>query len=191
MASEKQNVTNIVNKLGQKGYEPTVNLQGVGSLQTLSFLFSPAVTNYVMNLLDSIMNKNYSKLVDDKTLKAMNLDKIEFGGNYSTKSKITSNFANGIKRSLDKVNSSKLKSKLLLVGKFIKDLKRFGKSISDKAEKQEYLEDVDALIKVIGIVKNIVANRSSFINVLKKTLSLQESGEEVVSEMFVNLYEGI
>lgn len=191
LEKERENVGNIVGKLTQKGYEPTVNLQGVGSLQALSFLFSPSVTNYVMNLLDSLMNKNYSNLVDDKVLKSMNLDKVEFGTNYSTKSKITSNFAQGILRSLDSVNNSKLKSKLLLFTKFIKNLKRYSKTIEDKLQRQEYMEDVESFIKVIGIVKNIVTNRNSFINVLNKTLLLQESGEEVISETFLNIYEGI
>ncbi len=191
LAKEKENVSNIVGKLTSRGYEPEVSLQGVGSLQSLSFLFSPTVTNYVMNLLDSLMNKNYSSLVDDKILKNLNLDKVEFGDGYSTRSKITSNFANGILKSLNNVNESKLKNKLLLINKFIGNLKRHSKTIEDKIQRQEYMQDVKSFMKVIGIIKNIVSNRNSFINVLNKTLLLQESGEEVVSDMFHNIYEGI
>jgi hypothetical protein len=191
LAKEKENVSNIVNKLTQSNYEPEVSLQGVGSLQSLSFLFSPTVTNYVMNLLDSIMNKNYPGLVSDNVLKSINLDKVEFGSNYSTRSKITSNFAKGILNSLNSINESRLKNKLLLVNRFIGNLKKHSKTIEDKFQRQEYMQDVKAFIKVISIIKNIVTNRNNFINVLNKTLLLQESGEEVVSEMFLNLYEGI
>jgi len=191
LAKEKENVSNIVGKLTSRDYEPTVNLQGVGSLQALSFLFSPSVTNYVMNLLDSIVNNNYSELASNNVLKSINLDKVEFGSNYSTRSKITGNFINGIMKSLDKVNSSKLNNKILLVNKFINNLKKHAKTIGNKIERQEYLQDIKSFLTVVNIVKNIVTNRNSFINVLNKTLLLQESGEEVVSEMFLNIYEGI
>ena len=53
------------------------------------------------------------------------------------------------------------------------------------------MEDIKAFMKVVGIIKNIVTNRNSFINVLNKTLMLQESGEDVISEQFLNIYEGI
>jgi hypothetical protein len=190
-SQEKDKFSDVMGTLKQRGYEPVVTLPGVGSLQAISFLFSPAVTNYVLNLLDSIINKSYTVTGSDSIVKSMNLDKIELGGQYGTKSKISSNFANGIMRSLEKINQSKLKNKVLLVTKFVKDLKRHAKTISDKVEKEEYLEDVKAFMKVIGIVKNIINNRNHFANVLQKTLLLQESGEEIISESFLNIYEGI
>jgi len=121
----------------------------------------------------------------------MNLDKIELGNQYNTKSVVTNNFINGIKRSIEAVNSSKLNNKLLLFSKFLNNLKNHARSITNKLEKEEYLKDADALIKVLGIVKNIITNRNSFINVLNKTLLLRESEEEIVSERFMNIYEGI
>lgn len=190
-SQEKNKISDVVGTLKQRNYEPTVSLPGVGSLQALSFLFSPAVTSYVLNLLDSITTNSYSITGSEAMIKSMNLDKVEFGKNYGTKAKITSNFANGILKSLDNVNQSKLKNKILLVSKFIKDLKRHAKTISDKAEKEKYIEDVKAFIKVIGIVKNIINNRSNFINVLQKTLLLQESEQEITSDTFLNIYEGI
>lgn len=190
-SQEKNKISDVVGTLKQRNYEPTVSLPGVGSLQALSFLFSPAVTSYVLNLLDSITTNSYSITGSEAMIKSMNLDKVEFGKNYGTKAKITSNFANGILKSLDNVNQSKLKNKILLVSKFIKDLKRHAKTISDKAEKEKYIEDVKAFIKVIGIVKNIIDNRSNFINVLQKTLLLQESEQEITSDTFLNIYEGI
>lgn len=190
-SQEKNKFTDVVGTLNQRGYEPTVSLPGVGSLQALSFLFSPSVTNYVLNLLDSVINKSYAITGSEAMVKSMNLDKVEFGKNYGTKAKITSNFANGILKSLDNVNQSKLKNKILLVSKFIKDLKRHAKTISDKIEKEKYIEDVKAFIKVIGIIKNIIINRNNFINVLQKTLLLQESAQEIISDTFLNIYEGI
>jgi hypothetical protein len=190
-SQEKNKFSDVVETMNQRGYEPSVTLPGVGSLQALSFLFSPSVTNYVLNLLDSIINKSYSITGSENMIKSMNLDKVEFGEKYTTKEKITSNFANGIMRALESVNQSKIKNKVLLVTKFINDLKKHAKTIGNKLEKEKYLEDVKALIKVIGIVKNIIRNRNNFMNVLQKTLLLQESNEETVSEMFLNIYEGI
>ena len=190
-SKEKEKFSEVVGTLKQRGYEPQVSLPGVGSLQALSFLFSPSVTNYVLNLLDSIINKSYTVTGSESMVKSFNLDKVEFGKGYGTKTTIKSNFANGIMKSLDNVNQSKLKSKVLLVSKFIKDLKRHAKTISDKVEKEEYLEDVKAFVKVISIVKNIITNRNHFANVLQKTLLLQESNEEVISKSFINIYEGI
>ena len=191
LSNEKKEATEVIGKMKERGYEPTVNLKGVGSLQALSFIFSPTVTNYVMNLLDSILDGNYSRLVDDKVLQGIGLGNIELGGKFETKSKITSNFADGILRSLNIVNSSKLKSKLLLVNRFVSNLKKYGKTISDKIERQEYMDDVKAFMKVISIIKNVIENRSNFVNVLKKTLLLQEGSEELTSEQFYNIYDGI
>ena len=65
----------------------------------------------MLNLLDSITTNSYSITGSEAMIKSMNLDKVEFGKNYGTKAKITSNFANGILKSLDNVNQSKLKNK--------------------------------------------------------------------------------
>jgi hypothetical protein len=191
LARERENVNNIVGKLNSSNYEPSVTLQGVGSLQSLSFLFSPTVTNYLMNMLDSVINNNYTGVADSKTLQSMNLDKIELGDKYSTKSTITNNFLNGIKKSINAVNSSKLNNKLLLFSKFMNNLKNHARTITSKLEKEQYIKDADSLIKVLGVVKNIITNRNSFINVLNKTLLLRESNEEIISERFLNIYEGI
>lgn len=191
LTQEKDNVKDVVGKLTQKDYEPKVKLPGVGSLQAISFLFSPTVTNYLVNLLDSVINQNYSEIGDSKTLKALNLDKIEFGQGYTTEKKITSNFVKGILNSLERVNQSKIKNKAMLVMKFINNLKKHAKTIKNSLEKEKYLEDVEALVNVLKVVKNIIVNRNSFANVLHKTLMLQESDEEVVSNTFINIYEGI
>lgn len=189
--NEKEEFTEIAKKVANSNFEPVVNLVGVNSLQNLSFLFSPTITNYLTTLIDSMSSGDFSNLVDPKVLNGLGLGNIELGINKTTKAKITNNFINGLIRSMNSINNSKLKSKVGLSIKFLNNLNSHAKTIKNKMDKKEYMENVKAFKKVMTIIQNIIKNRNNFKNVLKQVLSLEESNKEIYSYRFVNIYEGL
>ena len=187
MIDQRDEMKRVTDSINKRNSSPKVELDGVGSLQSLSFLFSNDVSNYVMTLLDSLLNNNYKNAsVDDQ-----GLGNLEFGSGFKTKTTIPNNFLTGLGRSLERVNLSTLKNKTMLVTKLYLNMKKFAKTIRDKNQRKEYLKDMKSFFKVANIIKNIINNREKFINVLNKTLVLSEGDESVIVESgFVNIMKG-
>lgn len=187
MVDQRDEMKRATDSINKRNSSPKVELDGVGSLQSLSFLFSNDVSNYVMTLLDSLLNNNYKNAsVDDQ-----GLGNLEFGSGFKTKTNVPNNFLSGLSRSLDRVNLSNLKNKTMLVTKLYLNMKKFAKTIRDKNQRKEYLKDMKSFFKVANIIKNIINNREKFINVLNKTLVLSEGDESVIVESgFVNIMKG-
>lgn len=185
---EKQEWSKIANDLYRSKFEPVVKFNGINSIQDISFLFSQGVTGFIQTLLDSAIN---GKGVSEIDLRRFNLDKIGLGSNKTTDAKVTSNFARAIERALNKVANSKINTKIKAVKAIIKELKKNIWDIKDKEERKEYIEDLKSLRRIVKVVNNIIKNRNNFINVIKKSLSLQESNELIESDPFVNIYDGL
>lgn len=142
-----------------KTYEPMkVQADGLYSIQSLNFLFSPTVDKIIDVLLDVCINGKFDLALNKLDQFVKMFDNMGIGQGFFN-GQIGSHVITSIKASVNSMKFQKTNNKLKKVLIILRNLKRGAKKFKDPIQKQKYDDALYAINAIITVVAQIYRHR--------------------------------
>jgi hypothetical protein len=132
--------------------------EGLYSIQSLNFLFSPTVDKIVDTLLDICINGNFDNALTKLDQFVQMFNKMGVGQGFFN-GEIGSHVITTIKASVNSMKFNRTSNKIKKVLIVLKNLKREAKKFKDPIQRQKYEDALYAINSIITVIAQIYKHR--------------------------------
>lgn len=156
---ELSDSSNQYNK-SNTGSSVDLKIDGLFSVQSLNFLFSPSVDKMIDVLLDVCINGEFSEALSKLDQFVKMFDSMGVGSGFFN-GRVGSHIINIIRSSVNSIKFQKTSSKIKKVLLVLKNLKKQLNKVKDPVVKQQYEDAVYAIKSIIKVIALLYKQRKT------------------------------